>query len=158
MLFSVGKMKELIRAKVKDSSTLDEVRDNLISLFKEFREKGHARIGYVSGIITSDGKEHMARNIKRLEAYTDKIREEQGFPIFAPTDVFDDVLFKRLDANGFVNEDWMMFWEEVLASEERFVTDMFMTPRWQESKGANDEHRIAKEIGMTIVYIEKETS
>lgn len=123
-------MKESIRAKVKDSNTLNEVRDSLIALFQEMRGQGHTRIGYVSGIITSDGKKHIPRNVKRLEAFAEKIREQEGFPVFAPTDVFDDVLFARLNANGFVNDDWMKFWEEVLGFPEKFVSDMFMTPRF----------------------------
>lgn len=149
-------MKEIIRESVKDSNTLAEVRDSLLSVFKGLRMQGHTRIGYVSGVVTSDGRENILKNIARLDRFTEHIRVQQENPVFSATDVFDDTLFKRLDAAGFVNEDWYVFWREVLGAEEKFVTDMFMTPRWEKSSGATDEHKVAQEVGMTIVYIEKE--
>ncbi len=149
-------MKEKITEAVKESNSLAQVRDSLFGVFKEYRLAGHNRIGYVSGTITADGRENIPKNIARLERFTEQLRSEQKFPVFSATDVFDDELFKRLDAAGFVNADWEVFWREVLGAEERFVTDMFMTPRWEKSRGATDEHRVALEVGMTIVYIDKE--
>ncbi|OGM13040.1 hypothetical protein A3A76_01880 [Candidatus Woesebacteria bacterium RIFCSPLOWO2_01_FULL_39_23] len=149
-------MKEIIRESVKNSNTLAEVRDSLFSVFKEMRAQGHTQIGYVSGTITADGKENIPKNIARLDRFTEHLRVKQEFPIFSATDVFDNELFRRLDAAGFVNADWEAFWREVLGAEEMFVTDMFMTPRWEKSSGSTDEHRVAQEVGMAIVYIEKE--
>ena len=150
------KIKEKITEAVKGSNSLAQVRDSLFNVFREYRFAGHNRIGYVSGAITADGRENIPKNIVRLGKFTEQIRSEQKIPVFSATDVFDDELFKRLDAAGFVNADWEVFWREVLGAEEKFVTDMFMTPRWEKSNGACNEHRIAQERGMTICYIEKE--
>lgn len=149
-------MKEAIQESVKTAATLAEVRDSLFDVFRTLQAQGHTRIGYVSGTITSDGEESIPHNIERLNRFTETIRAQQGFPVFSATDVFDDTLFKRLDAAGFVNSDWEVFWREVLGAEDRFITDMFMTPGWERSSGASDEHRVALEIGMTIVYIDRE--
>ena len=149
-------MKEKITEAVKESNSLAQVRESLFDVFREYRLTGHTRIGYVSGAITADGRENIPKNIARLIKFTEHLRTRQEFPLFSATDVFDDELFKRLDAAGFVNADWEIFWREVLGAKERFVTDMFMTPRWEKSNGATDEYRIAQEVGMTIVYIGKE--
>lgn len=149
-------MKEKIADAVKMSNSLAQVRDSLLGVFREYRLAGHNRIGYVSGAITADGRENIPKNIARLERFTEQIRTQREFPVFSATDVFDDELFKRLDALGFKNENWITFWQEVLGSEEKFVTDMFMTPRWQKSRGATDEHDVATRVGMTIYYIDYE--
>lgn len=149
-------MKEKIAVAVKEANSLAQVRDSLFSVFKEYRQSGNDRIGYVSGVITSDGHEHIQRNIERLVKFTEHIRTQNGFPIFSATDVFDDALFTRLNAAGFKNPDWVVFWREVLGAKEKFVTDMFMTPRWEKSQGATDEHRMAQLTGMKVYYITEE--
>ena len=149
-------MKEVIRESVKNAGTLTEVRDALFGVFRNLRAQGHSRIGYVSGAITADGRENISRNIQRLDRFTEHIRGQHDFPIFSATDVFDGALFERLDAAGFVNADWKVFWREVLGANDKFVTDIFMTPRWEKSHGAKDEHKVAQEIEIAITYIEKE--
>jgi hypothetical protein len=50
--------------------------------------------------------------------------------------------FCRACANGFKNSDWVILawcWHK-----EKFITDMFMTPKWEKSKRAKDEHKIAR--------------
>ncbi len=149
-------MKEAITEAVKNSTSLAQVRDSLFVVFRELRQEGFERIGYVSGIITSEGMDHMAGNIERLARFTDSVRNREGFPVFSATDVFDDILFKRLSAAGFQNEDWLVFWREVLGTGDQFVTDIFMTPRWEISQGATVEHDVAQRLGMVIHYITDE--
>lgn len=149
-------MKNKISKAVKDTNTLDEVRDALFGVFKYLRENGQNRIGYVSGIITSEGRDKIPQNIVRLNKFSEHLRTKHDFPIFSATDVFDDKLFARLDANGFKNADWEIFWREVLGAKEKFVTDMFMTPKWEKSKGATDEHKIAKFMKIKVYYISVE--
>jgi len=145
------KMHEQVRVAVKESGTLDEVRDNILNLLKHMVDaEGVTQIGYVAAIITSDGPEKIPQNLERLQRYTEHVRKTQSYPVFSATDVFTDELFERLFAAGFKNEDWTVFWREVLG--EAYVTDMFMTPRWEESKGASDEYQIAKRTGKTLHY------
>ena len=150
-------MREIVREAVKDSNSLDQVRDNLFIVFRRLQNEGHKKIGYVSGLITSEGPENIGKNIKRLTRFTDQIRSQSEFPVFGPTDVFDDALFRRLEANGFHNADWMVFWQEVLSGNGTpYVTDIYMTPRWKTSQGSVDEHKTAQAVGMEIHYLEKE--
>lgn len=58
-------MKDKIYEAVKKATKLHEVKTNLFQVFETIKlENGSARIGYVSGIITSDGAQHIHRNIK----------------------------------------------------------------------------------------------
>lgn len=144
-------MREIIRESVRDAVTLAEVRDGLLRVFvREKRGKDGLRIGYVSGIITSDGPAHIEENIQRLAEYTERIREREGVLTFSPVDVFDDALFARLKADTLPQESWWIFWREVLGSGH--VTDIYMTPRWQESTGARDEHETASKLGIVVHY------
>ena len=149
-------MREAISTAVKKSKSLAEVRESLFDVFADFRKQGFDRIGYVSGMVTSGGKENIPKNIERLTKFTDHVRALYIFPVFSATDVFDDVLFVRLSAAGFKNEDWVVFWREVLGAKAKYVTDIFMTPKWEESRGAADEHKTAKKMKITINYIEYE--
>lgn len=45
------------------------------------------------------------------------------------------------------------FWREIFKSGH--VTDVFMTPRWEKSKGAVDEYKTAQKIGLTIHYLQE---
>lgn len=150
-------MKEIIREAVANSNTLNDVKEHLFDVFRATQKEGHTRLGYVAGIITSEGPENIGRNIKRLATFTEQIRSQNDFPIFSSTDVFDDKLFARLDANGFKNSDWEVFWREVLKGDEKsIVTDIFMTPRWEISHGSQNEHKTAQEVGIKIHYFFEE--
>lgn len=151
----MGKEITSIRVKeaVKESNTLNEVRDSLFALFRHLREEGFQQIGYVSGPITADGPDNINKNLEILEKNTKTIRSKHDFPVFSPTDVFDKALFDRLNANGFKNSDWEVFWVELLTSGEKFVTDIFMTPGWERSHGSTLEFNSAKQVEIEIHYL-----
>ncbi|KKR50513.1 MAG: hypothetical protein UU81_C0002G0027 [Microgenomates group bacterium GW2011_GWC1_41_8] len=146
-------MKELIYEQIKFASTVEDVRQSVVRLLGKLRLKDDVeRIGYVSGIITSGGS--IEENIQRLIAHTDRLRTIHNFPIFTPPDVFPDDVFERTNAINHPSEKWIEFWRTIL--ESGHVTDIFMTPRWQLSRGATDEHETAQRIGITIHYVEEE--
>lgn len=130
---------------------LDDLAIALISLLKETRNIGSTQIGYVSGMITSEGPQNIAKNIEILEKHTSTLRNKYLYPIFSATDVFYDQLFARIDARGAKNTDYEHFWNQVLSS--RYITDIFMTPRWELSHGACDELATAKRLQLTIHYM-----
>lgn len=140
-------MKEAIREQVRQATTLAEVGEGLLRVLVQEKQ-----VGYVAGIITSDGPEHIKDNIRRLGEWTERIREREGKPTFSAVDVFDDALFARLNASALPQDSWWIFWRGVLGSG--YVTDIYMTPRWQESTGARDEHETALKLGITIHYLE----
>lgn len=145
-------MKHLIKKSVSQATSLEEIETILISIFHQVKNQAQTtQIGYVSGIITSDGPEFIQRNIKVLIRHTKRIRKNQQFPIFSATDIFNDDLFKRLQVNNYKNTDYEIFWDKLLRSGH--VTDIFMTPRWQESRGCNLEHAAALELKLKIYYL-----
>jgi hypothetical protein len=147
-------MKDKIKKITPRANTLDELALLLKNLFSDMWDEGVTQIGYISGIITAEGSENIPKNILRLERFTADIRRKSSFPVFSATDVFDDELFARLSLTGAKNADYEVFWRQVLSSG--FVTHMYMTPRWEISHGASDEHQMAKNLNMEIIYITNE--
>lgn len=137
------------------STTLHHVKRNLVKLLKITKKKnGFTRIGYVAGVISSEGPKYFEMNRKRLVSYARKLREIHEFPIFSAVDVFSDNIYAQLEEMALPFDEKEVkirsFWRKILKSG--CVTDIFMTPRWERSKGASDEHRTAKQIGLKIHY------
>ena len=148
--------KKIIALVLTTASNLIEVRLSVVQVLEEAKTKHvSGRLGYVSGIITSDGDEKILENTNRLENYTNDIRKIQKFPIFSPTDIFSDDLNARLQEMKLPKEEreekFIVFWREILTSGH--VTDIFMTPRWRKSRGAQDEHKTALKVGIGIHYL-----
>jgi hypothetical protein len=148
-------MKQQIQEVLISVTSFSEIHQEITKLFAHTR-KNHPsnRIGYVSGIISSDGPEHMDRNIKILKEYTEKLRDTHDFPIFSATDVFSDEIFGRLGhftSHRRMQEEFMQFWRDIFDSGH--ITDIFMTPRWEKSEGAKDELETAKKLNLKIHYI-----
>ena len=134
-----------------EAYTLDQVLDIVFSVLdKVKKDKPDMRIGYVSGIITSDGLDYMQKNMRELIIYTEEIQKRYNFPIFSATNVFQNKLLQKLESNGFRREDYIQFWREILSSG--YITDIFMTPRWNHSQGSIDEYRTAERYGIRIHY------
>lgn len=140
-------MRKVIRRAVQKATNLPEVRDKLLAVLAQ---QNGSRIGYVAGIITSDGPEHIEKNLQKLEKCTQRIKQRESIVVFSAVDVFDEELFIRLKASTLPQDSWWIFWREVLGSGH--ITDIYMTPRWQESTGARDEHETATKVGIAIHY------
>ena len=149
-------MKERIRGAVKYAKDINEVKTSVLSVLKELKNEGAERIGYVAGLVTSEGPENIDKNVRRLVGFTEHIRTQNDFPIFSSTDVVSDELFERLGLEEFQKTDWEKFWRDILGAEGKYVTDIFMTPGWEASRGSRDEHKVAKEVGMQIHYLKEE--
>lgn len=113
------------------------------------KESKDGRVGYVSGIISSDGPEFLERNRKILQEKTEKARETYEFPIFSANDIFSPELVDRL---GHKSSNYINFWRKILHAG--LVTDVIMTTGWERSKGATDEHITAEILELNIIYEE----
>jgi hypothetical protein len=148
-------MEEKVVEAVRHATTVAEVQQNLITLFAKLHAE-HKRIGYVAGILFSDGPEFFDRNVKILEDHTTRIRSEQSFPIFSSIDVFyDDDFYNRLPETTLPYDQrrkvFFDFWRAIVGCG--YVTDIFMTPRWEKSEGARDEYETAKKHNLKIHII-----
>ena len=133
---------------IQQANALEEVQAAIGNVLQEL---SGGRIGYVSGIVTSDGIEKIEENLQRLKGFSKALREKYGFPIFSPSDVFPKDVLGRVQENGATNESFVQFWRAILNSG--YITDIFMTPRWENSHGATDEHQVAQKIGLRIHYL-----
>lgn len=154
-------MEKNIGPALKNATTLFHVKKELIKLFKATKNQtggGIIRIGYVAGIVNSDGPQYFEINRKKLANHAGKLRRIHKFPMFSAVDVFSDYVYAQLEEMelSFDQREAKMrsFWRKILKSG--CVTDIFMTPRWDRSNGAVDEHKTAKTIGLTIHYIKDE--
>lgn len=129
-------------------TSLDEVAEKCLPVIKVFIDQ-YGRLGYASGIISSDGPVRLQVNIKRLVVYTERIRSRIDFPIFSPTDIFSYEVFDKLKRDGKLppQKDFIQFWRVILESG---ITDIFMTPRWRNSEGSIDEYNTALKLGIKI--------
>jgi hypothetical protein len=130
--------------------TLEELKERVTPALRAAANR-HRALGYVSGIISSDGPHRMQNNLALLEEYTKLLRVRVRFPIFSSTDIFDGDNADRISKD---ESDWRYFWRGVI-SESR-VTDIFMTPRWEHSVGAIDELRHAHSNAIIVHYLDKD--
>lgn len=139
-----------------NSSDLKSVEKTLLAYLEKLRNiKKRERIGFVSGIVFSDGEEYVKRNIKILHDRTDKVRKKHNFSIFSAYDVLYNGLFWKLPESKLPFEKrrpiFFGFWKRVM--ECGHITDMFMSPGWEKSVGAVKEHESAKKMGMRVFYL-----
>lgn len=144
-------MKVHLQKYCSDASSLDDVLQGAIQAIENIQASGTGRLGYVAGIISSDGPECVEENMVRLRGYTERLREEHGFPMISAAYVFQSELFQRIMQSPPATEEWIAFWRQILSCGR--VTDLFMTPRWEESYGSRDEHELGKKLGIRIYYI-----
>jgi len=145
-----------IKNSIKDAKNLNQILIITISILKNYKNSKANRIGYVAGAVTSDGDEKLKENIENLDRYTKQIRKENRFHIFSSTDIFDEKLIYNLEelvlSPNEVEKKFREFWRKILGSS--YITDIFMTPGWQRSRGAKDEHKTAKDAGLKIHHLD----
>lgn len=150
-------MRTKIYQQIREATSLSEVQEGLVRVFRTVKEaEPNQRIGIVSGIITSEGDEFMERNIKRLHLYTAHLSQQHDFPLFSSVDVFGNGLYTQIKEFSLERElrekHFVDFWRGVFRSGH--LTNVFMTPRWEISSGARDEHAISVEEQIAIHYID----
>jgi hypothetical protein len=104
------------------------------------------RFAFVSGVISAEGREFIGRNMAVLSDFTDHARANFAVPVMSAADVFHAGLLGKYRDAGL--EGWALFWRKVLASG---VGTLIMTPKWEISYGARDEHNFALSRGGIVV-------
>lgn len=134
---------------VQPATTITDARVRFLSaLEKVTHDTPEIKICYVIGTVTSEGPEHIDENLKLLKERSSKVAEHFDGIVFSAADLFNQTLFQRFDSAGAKNQDYLNFWEEVIRSG--YITDIVRTPKWQLSRGASHENRIATEVGIGI--------
>lgn len=142
---------------ISQSTDLVEAHAGAIEVVRTLKELSpDGRVGYAAGIVASDGPEHIERNVLLLAEYANRLRKAHPFPIFSAVDVFGvtglwDRFVPMFVRGEITDDDFKKFWRGILGSG--YVTDVFMTPRWEFSNGARDEHETATACGIRIHYL-----
>ncbi len=145
---------EALQTRLEVIDSFDRILPVVLGVFESVTSVNPTRIGYVAGIITSDGPDNIDRNIRELLENTNRLRLEQEFPIFSAPDIFTKSVYRKINESGKVTEgNFIDFWDKVLRSG--YVTDIFMTPRWDASRGAVIEHFTAEDMKLHIHYLNK---
>lgn len=142
-------MRELIQASIKDCQSLSEIQRVLCDVLA--RQADQQPIAYVSGKITADGPDYIYSNLARLDEYTSRVTQEFDGLVFSAADIFNAQVYQVINQVAEVSEaEFYTFWQNVLLHG---VTHIFMTPGWEESRGATDEHQTAQKLGLKIIYL-----
>ncbi len=146
-------MQTVIQNAIQHSIDLEDIKKNLFKLFRQLRKNEYQNIGYVSGIITSNGPQHISKNLKMLEKYTTELRRKHNYPIFSATDIFSQKIFEQINAQNLTTQNWNNFWKELIGHPQKYISHIFMTPGWKQSQGAKQEHLVAKKNELQIIYL-----
>lgn len=131
-----------------------ELAATTVEWIQEKKKGGAERIGFVSGIVASQGPEHVKENMKKLLDETTRLGAEHGFPVFSSTEIFTSGVWEKLPEVKLPKAErsphMHKLFRDILAGG---VTDLFMMPDWEQSGGAIDENKAAKELGLQIHYL-----
>jgi len=149
-------MHELLEIKLRRVCTLSQFLDGILEAFEETRRLNteNSRIGYVSGIVSSDGPTHIEENLEVLQVYTKTVSSCFNIPAFCVGDIFTYNTLEFFESQKIQHQDLVSFWHKVLSLN--YITDVFMTPDWTRSRGATEEHKSAERLKLTIHYLPKE--
>ena len=143
-------MQKLIYQAVKKSRSFAEIEKNLIAFLKNISDK-NTQIGFVTGIINSDGPECVERHKNNLQKATKLLQQQNEFPIFSCLDVYENELREMLIRQSVTYQDYLLFWRHIL--ESGYITILYLTPGWQRSTGVKDEIMTAKKMGLKIIEV-----
>lgn len=144
-------MKKRLMDYLLPGKTLAQISDLLVDLLQKIHDEGNENIGYVCGMISSEGPENITKNLERLEKFTQDIRKKYDYPIFSQNDIFTTEVYKKIKQAGATHDDFELFYQKVHGS--KLITHLFMTPKWELSKGATDEYKTAQRCGIKVVFI-----
>ena len=142
-------LREQFHMALRQARTFEDVKKGSITTLDGLRKQGAERIGFVSGIITSEGAEHLDINVSRLDHYANLLRETLPFPIFCGIDLFPHELRSKLEQQP--ECAWNAFWMNMIKSGR--ISDLFMAPKWEKSTGASIAYKAGREMGLNIHYI-----
>ena len=131
----------------------DKVLSVVMSVLANIRNTHpESRIGYVAGKVTADGPDNISANLARLHSFTKQVHEtKEDVFVFSAADIFvTDAYWRANLSESNHTQAFYQLWKQVVASG---VTDVYMTPDWEKSLGACDEHAHAKELGLIIHYL-----
>lgn len=125
-----------------------EIQSTLIRKFTQITQAGINKIGFVSGPIRKEPFSDTDR--KKMRETVDNLKEEEGYLVFASTDIFDAV-WNDLEETKLSDEERKPKMDELFEGLIRNgITDIYMMPGWEDARGCEAEHKAAIEAGISI--------
>lgn len=133
---------------LKETNTIPEITQQIIPFLRSQHTKD---LGFVTGILTSDGLDKLPHHKDQLLRFTQKIRQEVEYPVFSFPEIFAE---QRREQIGYytANADEIKLFCRALITKSG-VTKVFFTPGWERSSGCQDEYRIAFESGIQCIML-----
>lgn len=131
-----------------DNLLLKNKRSVVEKLKQASKETSVGKVGFVSGKIFSDGVILSVWNLGMIAKHARNVRKKVDYPVFSAVDF---LLGEFLHRTYFGKQAGDQYWRDILGS--RYVTDVYMTPGWDKSEGAVNEHNFAKENNLRVHYI-----
>lgn len=134
---------------------IDEVCESLDQYLQIWQQKHPERgINFVIGVITSEGKEKEEGNRQRLKRYTEIIRKQSKGFTFCWEDIFVSEIRKNIQADSISYEKFLECSQTIVGGG--YISDIYLTPRWEKSLGARLEHKVAQEKGIRLHFLPEE--
>ncbi len=106
------------------------------------------KVGFVSGKIMSDGLILSIWNLGMITRHTRSVRKKVDYPVFSAADfLFGELLHSIY----FGKQAGDQYWRDIF--ESKYITDVYMAPGWDKSRGAVNEYNLAKENKLRIHHI-----
>ncbi|HUC38825.1 MAG TPA: hypothetical protein VL944_01715 [Candidatus Acidoferrum sp.] len=138
------------------ATTLADASHRVVGVLRGFREeRSLERLGFVAAIRESDGvePEKIELNELRLAGYVNSLRLVTPFPLFSCLDIYTPRFLANFYGENSV-EAWDKFWKDIFKPKE--ITDLFLTPRWEQSYGARFERKLAEELDLKVHYVDRD--
>lgn len=145
--------------------TLSDVTKLTLEVMAAHRQEHGVELGFVAGMISSQGMERVNENYDALDRitrhmhtyYRDVIEgwnpeikySAPQLSVFSATTVFSKQLMMRF-AHG-PKKNWLFHWRDVFGegSGEAQIQHLFLSHGWIDSSGSQDEKRTADRLGIT---------
>lgn len=134
-----------LKQKLTSAQTLDEAAIILQKEIGRLQEEGYS-LGLVVGKITPTLGETLEENKRKLEKLTKEIAhlvKDKKIMVFSSAMIPD-----HLENPDSVQQFYTIF-EQLVASH---ISVLYTTERWEKSKGASKEVRLAKEKGISVLH------
>lgn len=121
-----------------DSFLLKNKLKTIEKLRQASKKTSVGKVGFVSGKIMSGGLILSVWNLRKLFIYTRNVKKKVDFPVFSAVDFLLDELLLSI---FFGSKAGDRYWRDIF--ESNYITDVYMTPGWEKSRGALNEYNTA---------------
>src|SRR5438046_1594433 len=104
-------MRKKIQEILKEAQDLQKIGTELCQFLGSLhQEQPGRRVRFVCGLISSEGRQHIAQNMRILERFVKTISEREGDLVFSCADVFTPETYTRVNLADRTNQEFIDLW------------------------------------------------